>query len=63
MSLLLIFLIYGLVEKSAETTKLINLRLKGLQKAVCVGFLLDRCQLLNFEKIGAAVAGEAVRVQ
>lgn len=62
-SLFLIFLIYELVEKSTETTGLINLRLKGLQKAGCMGFLLDHCQLLNFEKIRAAVTGEAVRDQ
>lgn len=63
MSLLLIFLIYVFVEKSLETTELINLRLKGLQKAGCVGFLLDHYQLLSFEKIAAAVIGESVRVQ
>lgn len=53
-SLLLIFLIYELVEKSMETAGLINLRLKGLQKVSCIGFLLDYRQLLNFEKSRAA---------
>lgn len=40
--------------KSAEKTGLINLRLKGLQKAGCMDVLLDHCQLLNFQKIRAA---------
>ena len=48
------FLIYELVEKSTDKTGLINLRLKGLQKAGCMGFLLDHCQLLNFENMRAA---------